>query len=65
MTKSATKKPAKPKGEYRHLIKINGVWVFDVKVKDGWKAMTGLSGEVSKEDAEKFAQTTAESWRKR
>lgn len=55
-----------PEPEYQTLAKRNGKWYFDVKLKDGgWLSLGGLSGEVSQEDAEKFAENTAKSWRKR
>jgi len=59
-------KKEKAKGEYRNLMIVNGIYTFEVKRKDNtWTALGGLSGETSKADAEKFAQNTAESWRKR
>jgi len=64
--KKPRKKKDKPKPEFRNLLKINGLWTFEVKRKDNsWTCLGGLSGETSKADAEKFAQNTAESWRKR
>jgi len=55
-----------PKGEYRNLEVRKGVYFFEVKLKDNtWYMLGGLSGETSEEDAKKFAQTTAESWRKK
>lgn len=56
---------AKPKGEYRNLALKNGAWHFEVKTKDGWVPLGGLSGETSREEAEAFAQNTAEGWRKK
>lgn len=64
--KQPRKKKEKPKGEYRNLLKINGIWTFEVKTKtQGWLPLAGLSGEVSRVDAEKFAQNTAEGWKKK
>lgn len=59
-----TKKP-KYEGEYRNLIKAAGTWSFEVKTKDGWIALGGLSGEVNQVDAEAFAKNTAYGWRKK
>jgi hypothetical protein len=66
-------KPRKPKapskvvkGEYRNLEVVDGKYTFEVQLKDKtWQRLGGLSGETSKEDAENFAQSTADSWRKR
>lgn len=59
-------KKKKPEPEYKDLAKRNGLWYFSVKLKDGsWYELGGLSGETSQADAEKFAASTAESWRKR
>ena len=64
--KKVRKKKEKPKGEYQNLRIVSGIWRFDVKRKDGsWTPLSGLSGETTQADAEKFAQNTAESWRKR
>jgi hypothetical protein len=60
------KKKEKPKGEYRNLRIIDGIYYFDVMLKDKtWYSLSGLSSEVSRTDAEAFAQKTADSWRKR
>lgn len=57
------KKP-KPKGEYRNLEEVNGIWSFEVKLKDGnWKQITGI--QASEEYAKLMAQSTADSWRNR
>jgi len=64
--KKPRKKKEKPKAEYQNLRIVSGLWRFDVLRKDNsWTPLTGLSGEVSEADAQKFAQATAESWRKR
>jgi hypothetical protein len=64
--KKARKKKEKPKAEFQNLLKINGKWTFEVLRKDGnWTPLGGLSGDTSRADAEKFAQSTAELWRKR
>lgn len=55
----------KKTGEYRNLRLGKNIWYFDVKVKGGWQSLSGLSGETSQEDAEKFAQNTADAWRKK
>lgn len=52
-------------GQYRNLRLANNTWHFDVKVKGGWQSLSGLSGETSQEDAEKFAQNTANGWMKK
>lgn len=59
------KKKKTPIGEYRNLRRANGFWCFEVKTKDGWKELTGLSNEVSLVDAQQFAQNTAYGWRKK
>lgn len=59
-------KKKQPEPEYRNLDKTEGKWYFEVKLKDGsWYRLGGLSGETSQSDAEKFAENTAKSWRKR
>lgn len=54
----------KKQGEYRNL-KLNGTWSFEVKTKSGWVPLSGLSEEVSREEAEAFAQNTANGWARR
>jgi hypothetical protein len=55
----------KKTGEYRNLTRRGDLWFFDVKLKSGeWKSFTGLMTD-SKEDAEKFAQSTADGWVKK
>jgi len=61
----AKEKKAKFQGEYRNLRRGNSVWTFEVKTKDGWRELTGLSNEVSLIDAQQFAQNTAYGWRKK
>ena len=59
------KKP-KPAGQYRNLRLKSGTWWFEVNTKTlGWVKLGGLSGDTSKADAEKFAQNTAEGWKKK
>lgn len=53
-------------GTYKDLAIADGLWYFKVKLKDGsWHVLGGLSGETPRTDAEKFAQNTADSWRKK
>jgi len=51
---------------YKDLVLVGNLWYFSVKLKDGtWQTLGGLSGETSQADAQKFAENTAKSWRKR
>lgn len=67
-SKSKNLKPtaSASKGEYRNLRVENHAFFFEVKLKDGsWYELGGLAEDVDLEDAKKFAQNTADSWRKR
>lgn len=59
-------KTPKLKGEYRNLRLEGGTYYFEVKTKtSGWVPLGGLTGEISREEAEAFAQNTAEGWKKK